>query len=518
MLRADVGVRLRTPAYTGVVPVLRSRLVPTAARDELAAALTALHDELDLPDDFPPAVLAEADAAARSVPVDPAAAGLADLRGIPFVTIDPPGSTDLDQALHLERTAGGAVLHYAIADVPAFVEPGGAVDAEARERGQTLYAADRRIPLHPEVLSEDAASLLADRDRRAYVWRFELDDGARPTATTLTRAVIRSRAQWSYADAQAAVDGGTAPEAFAALPWFGAERSARESERGGASLNLPETRVVAEPEGAPARGDDEPAEIRDGHGAYRLERDPGLPIEDWNAHVSLLTGMAAADIMLRGGIGILRTMPPASAEDVAAFRTQTVALGEPWREDVTYGDYLQRLGRGPVPRAIREAAAGLFRGAGYVAFDGEPPADPDQAAIGAPYAHATAPLRRLIDRWSLVICEALANGHPVPEWARESLPELPRVMARSAQRASRLDADTLDRVAAAVLHGREGEILTGAVLRVRRGTARVQLRRPPIVVSVPALDVAPGALVRLRLDATSIADGTSTFSRVDATS
>lgn len=69
-----------------------------------------------------------------------------------------------------------------------------------------------------------------------------------------------------------------------------------------------------------------------------------------------------------------------------------------------------------------------------------------------------------------------------------------------------------------MLHGREGEILTGAVLRVRRGTARVQLRRPPIVVSVPALDVAPGALVRLRLDATSIADGTSTFSRVDATS
>ena len=110
------------------------------------------------------------------------------------------------QALHLERTATGAILHYAIADVPAFVEPGGALDAETRRRGQTLYAPDGRIPLHPPVLSEGAASLLPGVDRRAYVWRFELDEGARPVETTLTRAVVRSRAQWSYDDAQRAMD------------------------------------------------------------------------------------------------------------------------------------------------------------------------------------------------------------------------------------------------------------------------------------------------------------------------
>ena len=60
----------------------------------------------------------------------------------------------------------------AIADVPAYVEAGGAIDAEARRRGQTLYAPDGRVPLHPAVLSEGAASLLPEQDRRAFVWRF----------------------------------------------------------------------------------------------------------------------------------------------------------------------------------------------------------------------------------------------------------------------------------------------------------------------------------------------------------
>ena len=99
-----------------------------------------------------------------------------DRRDLEFVTIDPAGSLDLDQALHLERHHHGYLVHYAIADVPGFVRPAGAVDREARERGQTLYAADGRVPLHPAVLSEDRASLLPGVDRSAFVWTFELDD------------------------------------------------------------------------------------------------------------------------------------------------------------------------------------------------------------------------------------------------------------------------------------------------------------------------------------------------------
>jgi exoribonuclease R len=474
----------------------RPRLVPSEIHADLAASLTALRQTLEVPERFDPRVEAEAAAAARDVVTDPASAGLADLRGIEFLTIDPAGSTDLDQALHLERTSTGAVLHYAIADVPAYVHPGGRVDAEARRRGQTLYAPDGRVPLHPIVLSEDAASLLPDRDRRAFVWRFDLDDGARPLRTTLTRAVVRSRHQWDYASAQRAIDDGTAPGTLAAMPWFGGERGERERERGGASLNLPESRIVAE------------------DGGYRIERSEGVPLEDWNAQVSLLTGMAAARIMIDGGIGILRTMPPAAAEDVAEFRARTVALGIPWEQGVTYGDYLRRLDRSGAARAVKEYAASLFRGAGYVAFDGDVPAQTTQAAIGAPYAHTTAPLRRLVDRWVLVICEALSTGAPVPAWARDSLADLPGLMSASAQRSAQLTSGALDRVEAALLHGHEGELFDATVLAHRGDGARVQLGHPAVDAKVPGLDAVPGSSARLRLMRADVSEGTIEFEPV----
>lgn len=471
----------------------RSARLVSPAQTELSAALADLRAESALPEAFPPEVVDEAARAAREVPVSPAQAGLTDLTGIPFLTIDPPGSTDLDQAVHLERGAQGAVLHYAIADVPAFVPMGGDVDAEARRRGQTIYAPDGRVPLHPPVLSEDAASLLPGRDRRAFVWRFELDDGARPLATSLTRAVIRSRAQWTYSDALRAVDTEDAPATLRDLVWFGEERSARESERGGASLNLPETRIVASDDG------------------YSLEVDEGVPLEDANAQVSLLTGMAAAELMIAGRVGILRTMPPASPDDIAAFRAQTVGFGLPWREDVSYGDYLRDLPRTPRGRVVREHAASLFRGAGYAAFDGELPELTVQAAIAAPYAHVTAPLRRLVDRWALLVCEALANGREVPGDVRESLSELPALMGRSSQRASRLDAGAVDRVEAALLRGREGDRFEAIVLRRREEGVRIALTDPPVEASVDDLTAAPGDTVEVRLLRTDIALGVVEF-------
>ncbi len=476
------------------MPHRRSRFVPRSLRGELAASLAALRRDLSLPAAYPAEALREAEISARDVSVDPTQSGLVDLRAIEFLTIDPPGSTDLDQAVHLERTTTGGILHYAIADVPAFVTAGGSLDAETRRRGQTLYAPDGRIPLHPEVLSENAASLLPGRDRRAYVWRFVLDDGARPTETTITRAIVRSRRQWSYPEAQDAIDAGTAPPTLAALAWFGAARAERERERGGASLNLPETRIVS----------------RDDTG-YTLERSYGVPLEDWNADVSLLTGMAAADIMIRGRVGILRTMPPARPDDVEEFRAQTVALGMPWHADVAYGDYLRGLDRSPAARAVREYAAGLFRGAGYAAFDGDLPAQTVQAAIGAAYAHTTAPLRRLVDRWSLVICEALANGREVPAWARESLTDLPKIMARSSARAAQLDAGAIDRVEAALLTGHIGEEYDAVVVSRRGDGVRIQLSEPPVEATVKALDARPGSTVRVRLTAASITNGTVGF-------
>ena len=131
------------------------RLAP-AAPDDVSSALAALRAEVGLPAMFPQDVLEEARAAADQ----DLSVGRNDRRDIEFVTIDPPGSKDLDQAVHVEQSGEGYVVHYAIADLGAFVTPGGALDMEVRKRGMTVYGPDARTPLHPKILSEGAASLL----------------------------------------------------------------------------------------------------------------------------------------------------------------------------------------------------------------------------------------------------------------------------------------------------------------------------------------------------------------------
>ena len=460
----------------------------SVAQGELAASLQKLRADLDLPEIFPPDVLAEA-AAAR--PTEPSL----DLRDVPFLTIDPAGSRDLDQALHLRRAGSGFRFSYAIADVPGFVTPGGAVDAETRRRGQTMYAADGAVQLHPPLLSQDRASLLPGVDRTAYVWTFDLDDAGAVASAGVARALIRSRAQWDYGQAQLAVDRGDADSPVALLPVIGALRLEQERLRGGASLDLPDEVVVADDDG------------------YRIERRMPLPVEMWNAQLSLLTGMAAASMMLEAGVGILRTMPPPDDSAIAAFRASTVALGLAWPAGQPYGEYLHGVdGATPAGLAVLQAAASLFRGAGYTPFDGHAPAMVTQAAVAAPYAHVTAPLRRLVDRWGLVICEAVSAGREVPSWARESLGELPALMDASSQRASRLTAGTLDRVESAVLSGRVGETFDAVVVGVRQGRARIQLDEPVVTASCPVGDdIRAGQRLRVRLVGADIGGGVVQF-------
>ncbi|WP_447948181.1 RNB domain-containing ribonuclease [Microbacterium maritypicum] len=469
------------------MPQRRSHVAPSAAQTELASALAGLRESVDAPLDFPDEVIAEAEASTAPVPQ-------IDLRDVPFATLDPEGSRDLDQAFHLERAGTGYTVRYAIADVPGFVAPGGAVDAEARRRGQTLYAADGSIPLHPRVLSEDRASLLADVDRPALVWTFALDSSGVVSDFRLERALIRSRAQLDYATTQLAIDRGEDGPA-ALLPAIGALRMEQERLRGGASLNLPDEEVV--------RAED---------GTYAIERRRPLPVEEWNAQLSLMTGMAAASLMLDAGVGILRTMPEPDTAAFETFRHQTEALGRPWTTGA-YGDYLRGLDRAdPMTLPVLEAASLLFRGAGYLVFDGEAPDTAVQAAIAAPYAHATAPLRRLVDRWALAICLAAANGEPAPEWARASLGELPALMQESGQRASRLNAATINSVEAALLTPLVGTTIEATVIELRGERAAVQIADPAVTATAPLPPGAkPGDVVRLRIVRADIAKGEVEF-------
>jgi len=457
--------------------------------DELALTLAAIPEALGLSSFFPPPVEAEAAAVASDPPLPEL-----DRTDLAFITIDPAGSTDLDQALFLTRAGDGYRAYYAIADVPAFVVPGGAIDEEARRRGQTVYAPDGRIPLHPAVISEGAASLLPGQLRGAYVWDFELDAAAVVTAVRVYRARVTSRTQYDYETVQHLVDSGRADENLQLLREIGLARIALEEARGGASLRVPETEVA----------------IVDGR--YSISRRSPLPVEEWNAQLSLMTGMAAAQLMLDAGIGILRTMPDADPEAVSRFRLQAAALGRPWAAGVRYGDYLRSLDTAdPRQLAIMHAAASLFRGAGYTPFDGAPPAITMQAAVAAPYAHVTAPLRRLVDRFGLVICAAVSSGVVVPEWVRTALPTLPALMNASGSLAGQVDNRALDAVEAAVLLPFIGQEFEATVLASGKGSSTIQLDEPPVTARC-ATSLEPGAVVKVRLDAAEIASGTVRFS------
>lgn len=456
---------------------LAVRLQDEPAGRELRAGFARIREELGLPPDFPRDVQEEAEAAARTpdLPSD-------DLTDLPFLTIDPPGSTDLDQAMHLERRGSGFRVRYAIADVAAFVRPGGVMDAEAHRRVETLYSPDERTPLHPSVLSEGAASLLPDQVRPALVWALDLDADGEQTAVDVRRAVVRSRNRYDYGQVQDLVDGGTDDERLLLLAEVGKLRMQLEVERGGVSLPIPEQEVVED-------GD-----------TFRLEYRSTLPVESWNEQVSLMTGMAAADLMLHGEVGILRTLPQAPDGALQRLRRAARGLGVDWPRATSYAEVVHGLDpANPQHAALLEEATSLLRGAGYTAFDGGLPEHATHAAVAAEYAHATAPLRRLVDRYVGAVCLALCAGEEVPGWARSALPRLPEEMAAGDRLAHELERECVALMEAAVLHGREGQEFDAVAVEVdQKGGGTVQLSDPAVRAGCTG-DLPLGERVRVRL-------------------
>jgi exoribonuclease R len=438
-----------------------------------------LRRELELPTQFPLAAQREADQAVAVPDPDPAWGGgpRADRTDLPFVTIDPAESRDLDQAVCLARRSSGYRVWYAIADVAAYVRPGGALEAESWRRGVTVYLPDGKVPLHPESLSEAAASLLPEVDRAAVVWTIDLDTDGGTASVAVERAVVRSRAKLDYVGVQRGVDAGTAPDPIALLPEVGRLLVARGLARGAINLPMPEQEVEPAPD-----GDDD---------AWRLVLRAPAPVEEYNAQISLLTGMSAAQIMMRGGIGLLRTMPAASPRAVSRLRVAAGALGVRWPDGASVGEVIATLDPAqPRAAAFLDQAAELMRGAGYGAFDGPPPADPAHGAVAAPYAHVTAPLRRLADRYATEACLALHAGRPVPGWVREALPRLPAVMVARDRVASAAERGAVDEIEATLLATRVGERFGAAVLDVdppvrdasdaRKPGGTVALDDPPV--------------------------------------
>ncbi|GGO44776.1 RNB domain-containing ribonuclease [Streptomyces lasiicapitis] len=449
--------------------------VTGAAEAPLRPALHDLRTRLDVPETFPAAVLADAEraAAAPRLPDE-------DATAVPFFTVDPPTSVDLDQAMHLSRrTGGGFRVRYAIADVAAYVTPSGPLDTEAHRRVTTLYFPDGKIPLHPAALSEGAASLLPDQTCPAVLWTIDLDADGRAERTDVRRALVRSRAKLDYDGVQRAIDAGTAEEPLALLADIGRLREQLEVERGGISLNVPEQ------------------EVTENDGRYELGFRAPLPADGWNAQISLLTGMAAAELMIASGTGILRTLPIAPDGAVGRLHHTAKALGIEWPHHVPYARLVRSLDpREPRHAAFLQECTTLLRGAGYTAFGGGGAATGEgvpelttHAAVAAPYAHCTAPLRRLVDRYAAELCLAACAGVEPPQWALAALPVLPQEMAEGTRRANSVERSCVDIVEAALLKDRVGEVFDGVVVDVKEHeptVGTVQLTDPAVVARIEA--------------------------------
>ncbi|MGY1753916.1 RNB domain-containing ribonuclease [Blastococcus sp. SYSU D01042] len=452
----------------------------------------AIRAGFDVPEEFPAAVLAEAERRAAQ----PRLPEL-DATDLPLVTLDPVGSRDLDQAVHLAALGDGFRVSYAIADVGAVVDLGGPLDAEARRRGQTLYSPDRRTPLHPPVLSEGAASLLPGELRAAALWTIDLDADGEPVRVDLRRARVRSRAQLDYPAVQAQADAGALPEPLALLPALGALLRRRATERGAVELGTPDQAVEAAP-----------------GGGWTLVLRGDLPVEGWNAEISLLTGRCAAALMLDGGVGLLRTLPPPAAADVERLRRLAPALGVDWPTGAAPGAVIGALDPArPRHAAFLEEAVTLLRGASYTAFDdGTPPEQPGHGGVGAPYAHVTAPLRRLVDRFGTEVCLALAAGQqPAPE-LRAALPELPALMAASDRRTREVERAVVDATEAWLLRGREGEEFAAVVVDADGDRGTVVLDDLAVRGRCTGEGLRAGTRIRVRLEQADVAGRAVRFS------
>ncbi|MEP9382863.1 RNB domain-containing ribonuclease [Nocardioides cheoyonin] len=481
-----------------------NRVIRVAEADDGVAARTLQQGIADIQKELgaTPGFPAEVEEAAARAAAEPRLPEK-DRTDLPFVTIDPAGSMDLDQALHLERDGDGYVVHYAIADVAAFVAPGDPVDVEAHRRGESLYGADSKIPLHPKVLSEGAASLLPGEVRPALLWTTRLDAEGESVDTFVERARVRSVARLDYAGVQQMIDTGTIPAAYAdslaLLKPIGELRLAKEAARGGVNLPLPDQEIAVLGE------------------EWRLEFREMLPVEDWNAQLSLLTGFGAADLMVYARVGVLRTLPPPDPHDIQRLHRTARALGIDWPAEMLYPDFIRGLDpKNPKHAAMTVACTRLLRGSGYATFDGELPELTEHAALASEYAHVTAPLRRLADRYAGEICVALCADEPVPDWVRAALHELPDTMRESGRRASAYERAVVDLVEAGILAPRVGEEFAGVIVDLddkdeRRGSVTVQ--EPAIEAPVSGTEPLPlGSDVRVRLASADIASRKVAFS------
>jgi exoribonuclease R len=435
----------------------------------LGDGLAAIREQYKLPAAFPAAAEAEAKAAAARTSSDHA-----DRTALPFVTLDPLSATDLDQAFAIETSGPDLLLYYAIADVGWFVAPGGAIDQEAWLRGVTIYLPDGKVSLYPNGLGEGAASLLPDGARPSILYTVRIDPEGNSRLDSVERAMISSRAKLGYAT----VKDSDLPPGFADLS---RRIEAAETRRGAARIDPPQQQVVALP-----------------GGGYALDFRPMSAIEQANAALSLAANLAIADTLMAAKTGLFRVMAEPGKRAISRLRHTAKALGLDWPGNMKLEEREKSLD----PNDKRDAAFMLAirragSGARYAPFvEGE---RPWHAAMAATYAHGTAPLRRLADRYVNEAALAVANGRPVPDWVSQAFALLPDVMNRAESRAAQVDGAVIELAEAVTLEGRVGDRFEGRVVDIDERGAKVQLCTEVVVTRLPVDGLDLGQEVTLEL-------------------
>ena len=449
----------------------------------LHSGLQAIRQQYSVSEAFPPEVVAAAEAAARREPTDHV-----DRTDWPFITLDPATSTDLDQAFTIERSGDDLLLHYAIADVAWFVRAGDALDREAWKRGTTLYLPDGKAGLYPPVLAEGAASLLPDGPRPAVVFHVRVGTDGATALEGAERAVIRSRAKLAYESV-------TAAQLPADFDEFSHRIQAAAQARGAATIAPPEQLVeqVA--------------------GGYQLLFRPRLPSEDQNAAMSLAANLAVAQAMLHAGTGLFRVMPEPDERAINRLRHTARAFGINWAAADSLEAFSRTLNANdPKHAAFMLAERRAGGGADYSVF--EPGIVPWHAAMAATYAHATAPLRRLADRYVVQVALAVANGRAIPDDVAEALALLPVAMEHADSVGNRIERAVLDLAEAVILQGHEGESFDAVVIDDDEDGTRIQLCDVAVVAKVHARGLTPGDDLRVKLVGTDLERRSVQFQRV----
>jgi ribonuclease R len=425
-----------------------------------AVSLIAIHQH-GIPDQFPDAVIAEADAAEPASPQ-----GREDLRGIPLVTIDPSDARDRDDAVHAApdpdpKNPGGHIVWIAIADVAHYVTPGSALDREARRRGNSTYFPDRVVPMLPDILSGDLCSLHEGVDRPCLAVCMVLDAHGHKVSHRFARGIMRSVASLAYEDVQAAIDGNPSPRTASLLdpilrPLYAAYAVTKTARalRQPLDLDLPERRIVLSDDGQVTSV------------AFKERLDAHRLIEEF----MILANVAAAEELTRlkrpllfriheepspDRLEALRDVAEASGFVLAKGQVLKTAHLNRLLEQAQGTDFAELLN----VSTLRSMPQAYYHPANFGHFG---------LALRS-YAHFTSPIRRYSD---LIVHRALIAGHG---WGKdglspqdiETLDETAKLISDTERRSMLAERDTTDRYLAAYLADRVGSSFTGRVSGVQ---------------------------------------------------